>query len=202
MGSETRCFRELTEAEETLLQPGIYDGAGARLVQQMGFKSAAISGTGVSETTLGWAEVGLMDDEESLHASRAIAACVDIPVSADADTGYAAVAHEVGEPLAVRRGFGIRSRPTKPLLSARELQELGVAVVGYPRMVTGAANQGMKNALAVPLQSAAEGQVIERPDLAVAFPELNDLLGFATIRDMEQRFLTVAQREAKCGATR
>jgi 2-methylisocitrate lyase-like PEP mutase family enzyme len=81
----------------------------------------------------------------------------------------ALVAPEVSEPLSVSMGFGIRSRPTTPLLSPRELQDIGVTVVGYPRLVTGAAIQGMKNALAVLLQSAAEGRVIERPDLAMSF---------------------------------
>jgi 2-methylisocitrate lyase-like PEP mutase family enzyme len=305
MASKTQRFRQLIEAPEILIQPGIYDGFSARLVQQMGFRSASISGAGLSETNLGWADVGLMGYEENLHASRAIAACVDIPVSADGDTGYgnainvyftvrgfeqagvdgimledqvwpkrcghmagkevisaeegvekiraavearrdpdfiikartdatathgvteairrlnlyaeagadllfadalltrddiALVAREVPKPLSVNMGFGIRSRPTTPLLSARELQELGVAVVGYPRLVTAAAIQGMKNALSVLLQSAAEGRVIERPDLAVSFQEINELMGFGTIRDMEQRFLTAAQKQAKYGA--
>lgn len=305
MASKTQRFRQLIEAPEILIQPGIYDGFSARLVQQMGFRSASISGAGLSETNLGWADVGLMGYEENLHASRAIAACVDIPVSADGDTGYgnainvyftvrgfeqagvdgimledqvwpkrcghmagkevisaeegvekiraavearrdpdfiikartdatathgvteairrlnlyaeagadllfadalltrddiALVAREVPKPLSVNMGFGIRSRPTTPLLSARELQELGVAVVGYPRLVTAAAIQGMKNALSVLLRSAAEGRVIERPDLAVSFREINELMGFGTIRDMEQRFLTAAQKQAKYGA--
>lgn len=77
-----------------------------------------------------------------------------------------------------------------------------MAVVGYPRLVTGAATQGMKNALAISLQSAAEGRVIERPDLAVSFEERTELMGFAAIRDREQRFLTKARREAKYGAAR
>jgi 2-methylisocitrate lyase-like PEP mutase family enzyme len=305
MATKTQRFRQLIEAPEILIQPGIYDGFSARLAQQMGFESAAISGAGLSETNLGWADVGLMNYEENLHASRAIAACVDIPVSADADTGYgnainvfftvrgfeaagvdgimledqvwpkrcghmagkevisveegvekiraavearrdpdfiikartdatathgvkeairrlnlyadagadllfadalltrediALVAREVSKPLAVNMGFGIRSRPTTPLLPARELQDLGVAVVGYPRVMTSAAIQGMKNALSVLLQSAAEGRVIERPDLAVSFQELNELMGFGTIKDMEQRFLTATQKQAKYGA--
>ena len=85
---KTTQFRQLIEAEEILVQPGVYDGFSARLVQQMGFKSGSISGAGLSETNLGWADVGLMGFEENLHASRNIAACVDIPLSADADTGY------------------------------------------------------------------------------------------------------------------
>jgi 2-methylisocitrate lyase-like PEP mutase family enzyme len=93
MASKTQRFRQLIEAEEILIQPGIYDGFSARLVQQMGFKSAAVSGAGLSEA-----------------------------------------------------------------------------------------------------------RVIERPDLAVSFQEINDLMGFGTIKDMEQRFLTAAQKQAKYGA--
>jgi hypothetical protein len=44
-------------------------------------------------------------------------------------------------------------------------------------MLTAAAIQGMKNALAVLGQSIAEGRVIDRPDLLVPFDELNDLWG-------------------------
>jgi 2-methylisocitrate lyase-like PEP mutase family enzyme len=302
---KTTQFRQLIEAEEILVQPGVYDGFSARLVQQMGFKSGSISGAGLSETNLGWADVGLMGFEENLHASSNIAACVDIPLSADADTGYgnainvffvsrafeaagidgimledqvwpkrcghmagkevisaeegaekiraavearrdpdfiikartdatathgvkeairrlnlyaeagadllfadallqkddiALVAKEVPKPLSVNMGFGIRARPTTPLLCAKELEDIGVAVVSYPRLVTSAAIQGMKNALSVLMQSAQEGRVIERPDLAVSFQEINDLMGLGTIQEMEQRFLTQAQLQAKYGA--
>jgi 2-methylisocitrate lyase-like PEP mutase family enzyme len=305
MVRKTTRFRKLIEAEEILIQPGVYDGFSARLVQQMGFKAGGISGAGLSESNLGWADVGLMGFEENLHASRNIAACVDIPLSADADTGYgnainvffvvrafeaagvdgimledqvwpkrcghmagkevisaeegaekiraavearrdpdfiikartdstathgvkeairrlnlyaeagadllfadallkkediALVAKEVSKPLSVNMGFGIRARPTTPLLCAKELQDVGVAVVSYPRLVTAAAIQGMKNALSVLRQSAEEGRVIERPDLAVSFREINDLMGLGTIRQMEQRFLTQAQLQAKYGA--
>lgn len=81
-------FRRLIEAEEILVQPVVYDGFSARLVQQIGFAAGSISGAGLSESNLGWADVGLMGYEENLHASRAIAASVDIPLSADGDTGY------------------------------------------------------------------------------------------------------------------
>jgi 2-methylisocitrate lyase-like PEP mutase family enzyme len=81
-----------------------------------------------------------------------------------------------------------------------ELQDLGVAVVGFPRLVTSAAIQGTKNALSDLLQSATEGRVIEQPDLAVSFRDTNELMGSGTIKDMEQRFLTAAQKQAKYGA--
>ena len=94
---------------------------------------------------------------------------------------------------------GFSSRATTPLISARELQDLGVAVVGYPRLMTSAAIMGMRNALTVLRQGMEEGRVIERPDLAVSFQELNDLMGLPKIREMEQRYLTPDQLAAKYG---
>ena len=88
MASKTRRFRQLIEADEILIQPDIYDGVSARLVQLVGFKSAAISGAGLCEKNIGWADVGLMGYAENLHAPHASRACADIPVSADADAGY------------------------------------------------------------------------------------------------------------------
>ena len=111
----------------------------------------------------------------------------------------ALVAKEVSKPLSVNMGFGIRARPTTPLICARELQDLGVAVVSYPRMLTAAAIMGMRNAATVLLQSVKEERVIERPELAVSFQEINDLMGLNTVRDMEQRYLTKDQLLSKYG---
>ena len=44
MPTKTQRFRHLIEAPEILIQPGIYAGFSARIVQQMGFKSTAIFG--------------------------------------------------------------------------------------------------------------------------------------------------------------
>src|SRR5258708_27835731 len=83
---KTTQFRRLIEAEEILVQPGVYDGFSARLIEQMGFLSRSISGAGLSESTLGWADAGLLSYEENGSRSRNIAACAQIPLSADADT--------------------------------------------------------------------------------------------------------------------
>lgn len=63
-------------------------------------------------------------------------------------------------------------------------------VVSYPRLLSAAALQGMKNALAVLDQSLTEGRVIDRPDLLVSFDELNTLMGLPQVREIEQRFQT------------
>jgi 2-methylisocitrate lyase-like PEP mutase family enzyme len=51
----------------------------------------------------------------------------------------ALVAKEAAKSRSVNMGFGIRTRPTTPLICAPELQDLGVAVASYPRLVTDAA---------------------------------------------------------------
>ena len=72
-------------------------------------------------------------------------------------------------------------------------------ILVQPRPVTAAAIQRMRNALSVLQQSTREGRVIERPELAVSFGEINELTGLDTIRQMEQRFLTAQQLAAKYG---
>src|SRR6516225_5222505 len=88
MPSKSRTLRELIEAPEILVMPGIYDGYSARVVGRAGFKAGFITGAGVSEASLGWADVGVMSYEENLRVCRALVGCFDLPTIADADTGY------------------------------------------------------------------------------------------------------------------
>lgn len=88
MTSSRRRLRELVEAKPILVLPGIYNGFSARLVEAYGYKAAAITGAGVSESALGWVDRGLLTFDENLRACGALAGCVNIPLLADADTGY------------------------------------------------------------------------------------------------------------------
>ncbi len=54
----------------------------------MGFKSATVSGAGVSESRMCVPDMGIMGLADSVDQFRNIARCVDIPLKADADTGY------------------------------------------------------------------------------------------------------------------
>src|SRR5437773_12354878 len=112
------------------------------------------------------------------------------------------IAKNVVKPLSVNMGFGIRQRSTTPLLSAKQLQDLGVAVVIYPRLLTACAVQGVKNGLQLLKQSLASGKVVDRPDALVSFEELHDIMGMHEIEEMEQRYLTREQLEAKYGRGR
>jgi len=99
------------------------------------------------------------------------------------------VVKNVSRPLEVNMGFGIRKRSTTPLISAKRMQEMGVAVAMYGRMLSSSAIMGLKNALTAFEASLAEDVVTERPDLCVSFEELNDLMGLGDIRGLEQRFV-------------
>ena len=85
---KTTFFKQLIEAEEILIAPGIFDGITARLVQAMGFKSGTISGAGISNSRLGKPDFGLLGLTDNVDQCRNLANCVDIPLQADADTGY------------------------------------------------------------------------------------------------------------------
>ena len=106
---------------------------------------------------------------------------------------------EVHKPVVVNMGFGIRRRSTTPLLSASQLEQLGVAAVIYPRLLTSAALMGMRRATEVLIESIASGTPADRPDLCFSFEELNDLMGLPAIRELENRYLTPAELKRKYG---
>jgi 2-methylisocitrate lyase-like PEP mutase family enzyme len=85
---DRRAFRTLVEAREILVLPGVFNGYSVRLVERYGYKAAAISGAGLSESLLGFADRGILTFDQNLQACRALAACTSIPLLADADTGY------------------------------------------------------------------------------------------------------------------
>jgi 2-methylisocitrate lyase-like PEP mutase family enzyme len=81
-------LRRRFEAGEMVLAPGCYDALGARLVEEAGFPAAYMTGFGSAASRLGRPDVGLITLPEMVDNARRIAQAVDIPVIADADTGY------------------------------------------------------------------------------------------------------------------
>jgi 2,3-dimethylmalate lyase len=92
-------LRALLESGRTILAPGAFDPLAARLVEEAGFPAVYMTGFGTSAALLGRPDVGLLTMTEMADNAGRIAACVDIPVIADADTGY-------GNPLNVIRTVG------------------------------------------------------------------------------------------------
>jgi 2,3-dimethylmalate lyase len=92
-------LRALLASDQTILAPGAFDPLAARLVEEAGFPAVYMTGFGTSAALLGRPDVGLLTMTEMVDNAGRIAACVDIPVIADADTGY-------GNPLNVIRTIG------------------------------------------------------------------------------------------------
>src|SRR5205814_5974202 len=70
-----------------IVAPGAYDGITAKLIQQAGFAAVYMTGAGTA-ATLGYPDFGLVTMSEMVTNARRIVAAVEIPVIADADTGY------------------------------------------------------------------------------------------------------------------
>lgn len=68
--------------------PGAYDSLSARLVQRAGFPAIYMTGFGATASRLGQPDIGLLTQTEMCTHARDMVRAVDIPVIADADTGY------------------------------------------------------------------------------------------------------------------
>jgi 2-methylisocitrate lyase-like PEP mutase family enzyme len=110
-------FRQLLRRDGMVVAPGAYDCITARLIAQAGFDAVYMTGAGTA-ATLGYPDFGLVTMSEMVGNAERIAAAIDLPVIADADTGY-------GNELNVFR-------------TVREYQRAGVAGIhvedqGFPK---------------------------------------------------------------------
>lgn len=92
----TKMLKKLLQAKEILVAPGAYDVFSAKMIEKIGFKTVYMTGYGTSASILGKPDVGLLSMTEMSKRAGDIAKAVNVPVIADADTGY-------GNPLNVRR---------------------------------------------------------------------------------------------------
>jgi 2-methylisocitrate lyase-like PEP mutase family enzyme len=81
-------LRALLSGPSLIVAPGIYDAYGARFVQQAGFDVCYMTGNGVSASVLGRPDVGLIDLTLMTQHAQRVAACIDLPLICDSDTGY------------------------------------------------------------------------------------------------------------------
>jgi len=110
-------FRAMLAADGIIVAPGVYDGLTATLVARTGFSAAYMTGAGTS-VARGYPDYGLITMTEMVANADVICGAVDIPVIADADTGY-------GNELNVTR-------------TVREFERAGVAGIhiedqGFPK---------------------------------------------------------------------
>ena len=89
-------LRALVAKKGGLVVPGAYDGISALLVQHAGFPAVYMTGYGTAASRLGLPDLGFAGLAEMADHARNLAAILDVPLIADADTGY-------GNALNVRR---------------------------------------------------------------------------------------------------
>jgi 2-methylisocitrate lyase-like PEP mutase family enzyme len=101
-------LRALLERGEILVAPGVYDGLSARLARSAGFAAVYATGGGIARS-MGYPDLGLLGMREVVERVALLVEHAEVPVVADADTGY-------GNALNVRR-------------AVREFERAGVAAL-------------------------------------------------------------------------
>ncbi|MFI1814792.1 oxaloacetate decarboxylase [Streptomyces sp. NPDC020422] len=81
-------MKSLLEGGEIVLAPGAADAVTARLVEAAGFPAVYMTGFGATASRLGMPDIGLLSQTEMTEHARNMTRAVEIPVVADADTGY------------------------------------------------------------------------------------------------------------------
>ncbi|MBN2294241.1 MAG: isocitrate lyase/phosphoenolpyruvate mutase family protein [Pirellulales bacterium] len=79
---------ELLKNDKIIMAPGAPDALTARLIEQAGFDAVYMTGFAATATLIGCPDLGLSTQTEMTTHARSMVRAVDIPVIADADTGY------------------------------------------------------------------------------------------------------------------
>lgn len=89
-------LRALLSEQDLITAPGVFDGISAALVKRGGFAAAYMTGAGVAAAGFGLPDIGLLTQTEMVERVRMITGVLaDIPLVADADTGYGAALNVV-----------------------------------------------------------------------------------------------------------
>jgi 2,3-dimethylmalate lyase len=88
-GSSHRSLKTLIASGQIVMAPGAYDALSAKIAAQQGFDAVYMTGFGVSGSTLGMPDIGLMTATEMADRARALTEAVGpVPLIADADNGH------------------------------------------------------------------------------------------------------------------
>ena len=145
-------LRELLAGEELIVAPGVFDGISAALVGKIGFAAAYMTGAGVCASSQGLPDIGLLTLTEMAERASVLAGLLEVPLIADADTGY-------GSPINVVR-------------TVREYERAGVAAVqledqAFPEAVRPSCRQGCDRRRAVCARAAGRDRGAPGPDTVI-----------------------------------
>jgi 2-methylisocitrate lyase-like PEP mutase family enzyme len=84
-------LRDLLDKRQLVVAPGVFDGISAQLAKRTGHVAAYMTGSGVAASSFGLPDIGLVTQTEMAERVRMIVGVLgDVPLIADADTGYGA----------------------------------------------------------------------------------------------------------------
>jgi len=83
-----RKMRQLLKSKDYLFTFGIHNPMQAMIAEKIGFDFVYMGGHDTSVTLLGLPDIGLITETEMVTNAKNIARAVNVPVLADADTGY------------------------------------------------------------------------------------------------------------------
>jgi 2-methylisocitrate lyase-like PEP mutase family enzyme len=86
--SPTIQLRKLLAQPGLVVAPGCYDAVSAKLIERAGFAAAYMTGFGSTASVLGLPDAGIMDFTQMTTHAGNLANVLNIPLIADADTGY------------------------------------------------------------------------------------------------------------------
>ena len=87
----TTKFRQLLKEPGIIQAPGAYDCLTAKLIEKAGFPAVYMTGAGTSVAQLGHPDLGLASMTEMVANAASLADILEVPLIADADTGYGGV---------------------------------------------------------------------------------------------------------------
>lgn len=86
--SPATALTKLLDGKDLVMAPGAPDALTARLIEQSGFPAIYMTGFGATAARLGCPDIGLLTQTEMTTHARDMVRAVNIPIIADADTGY------------------------------------------------------------------------------------------------------------------
>lgn len=84
---KTTALRKMLSQDNIHVAPGVYDGMTARLAEQVGFNLIYASGGAIARSC-GFPDIGMLSFSEVLHRLEQMVEVTQVPIIADADTGF------------------------------------------------------------------------------------------------------------------
>jgi 2-methylisocitrate lyase-like PEP mutase family enzyme len=94
--SKAEAFRRMHLQKPILVLPNAWDGASARIFEEAGFNAIATTSAGVAHTA-GYADGQIIPLDDMITIVKWIVHSVEVPVTADMESGFGHEADEVGE---------------------------------------------------------------------------------------------------------